>query len=83
MRFSWLLLWCFTLPRGYHNIFSPVKFDKFYTGPLQHIGKDIPCHNPVKDEYLKCMLGILQNEEISIIERTKIANEILESIEAD
>jgi hypothetical protein len=79
MRFSWLLLLCFTLPRGYYNILSPVNFDKFYTAPLEQIGKD----NPARDEYLKRMLGILQNEEISIIERTRIANEILESIEAD
>ena len=83
MRFSWLLIWCFALPRGYHNDLSPVKFDKFYTGPPEHIGKDNQYHNPVKDAYLKQILGFLQNEQISIIERSLIAEKVLQLVNAD
>ena len=53
------------MPRGYHNDLTPVKFDKFYKGPPDHIGKD----NPARDAYLKQILGFLQNEQISVIDR--------------
>lgn len=83
MRFPWLLIWCFALPRGYHNDLTPVKFDKFYTGPLDHIGKDNQCHNPAKDAYLKQILGFLQNEQISVIERALIAEEVLQLVKTE
>lgn len=83
MRFPWLLIWCFALPRGYHKDLSPVKIDKFYTGPPDHIGKDNPCHNPARDAYLKQILGFLQNEQISLIDRALIAEEVLQLVNTD
>lgn len=83
MHFSWLLVWCFVLPKGNHNELSPVKFDKFYTGPPQHIGKDNLYHNPTKDAYLKQILGFLQNEQISVIEKALIAERVLQLVDAD
>jgi len=80
MRLQWLLIWSFMLPRGYHNELSTVIFDKFYTGPPEHIGKDNPNHNPVKDAYLKYILGRLQNKQIPIIERSRIAEDVLQLV---